>query len=110
MEMLNRIGHDMESWTWNALRAELAEGGVKILTSVKVDEITDRGVTLIDKNWSKILVKAETVVVALGLQPVDSLASELQGKIQTIYTIGDAKSPRRIREAISDGFNIAFDL
>jgi 2,4-dienoyl-CoA reductase-like NADH-dependent reductase (Old Yellow Enzyme family)/thioredoxin reductase len=110
VEMLDKIGHDMESWTLNALKSELIEGGVKIITSVKVDEITERGVTLVDRNGSKIGVDADTVVISLGIEPVDHLGTKLQGKVQNIFTIGDAKSPGTIREAISDGFNIAFNL
>lgn len=110
VEMLEMVGLDMERYTLNVLLAELAERDVKILTSVKVDEITDDGVVVIDKDRNKTLHKADTVVLALGLTQLESLAGELKGKVKEVYTIGDAKLPRRIIEAISEGFVTAYNL
>jgi len=100
----------MDSWIWICLSAELAKRNVKILTSRKIDEITDEGVVLIDKNWNKTLHKADTVVLALGLRGLGGLAEELDGKIKEVYTIGDAKLPRHMKEAISEGYVIAYNL
>ena len=108
--MLDKPAPGMERWTWNALSAELAEAGVKILTSVKVDEITDDGIVLIDKNWNKTQLKADTVVLPLRLKPSDDLAQELTGKVKEVCTIGGAKSPGRICDAISEGYITAYNL
>jgi len=110
VEMLDAVGLDMDSWIWNALSAELAEGNVKILTSTKIDEITDKGVIVIDKNWNKAFLKADHVVLALGLRRSDNLGKELNGKVKEVCTIGDANLPRRIRETISEGYVTAYNL
>lgn len=110
VEMLDTVGLDMDSWIWRSLSAELAERNVKILTSVKINEITDQGVLLIDKNWNKVSLKADTVVLALGLKGSDKLAKELEGKVKEVCVIGDAKMPRRIQEAIYEGFFTAYNL
>jgi NADPH-dependent 2,4-dienoyl-CoA reductase/sulfur reductase-like enzyme len=110
VEMLDTVGLDMDSWIWVCLSAELAEKNVKIMKSTKIEEITEGGVVLIDKNWNKTFLKSDNVVLALGLKPLDRLAKELDGKVKKISVIGDAELPRRIQEAIYEGFLTAYNL
>jgi 2,4-dienoyl-CoA reductase-like NADH-dependent reductase (Old Yellow Enzyme family)/thioredoxin reductase len=110
VEMLDTVGLDMDSWIWVCLSAELAEKNVKILKSTKIEGITDQGVLLIDKSWNRIVLRADNVVLALGLKREDSLAKELEGKLKEVYLIGDAKLPRRIQEAIYEGYLTAYNL
>jgi 2,4-dienoyl-CoA reductase (NADPH2) len=105
------FGSDMEAHTMVALRNEIDEGRVKVLTSAKIEEFTDKGVVITDAKGEKTLQEADTVLVALDLAPSDStLAEELKGKVKEIYTIGDAKSFRRIKTAVSEGYVTAFNL
>lgn len=110
VEMLDTVGADMERWIWNALSSELADRNVEILTSMKIIEITDEGVVLVNKNWEKSFHKADTVVLAVGFSPLDTLSGELAGKVEEVYTIGDASFPRRIIDAIYEGFKTAYNL
>jgi len=110
VEMLDSIGLDMDSYVLKILRAELAERNVKILTSLKIDEVTDQGVILIDRDWNRTLHRADSVVLALGQRPNHALAEELAGKVKTISVIGDARLPRKIKDAISEGFLTAYHL
>jgi 2,4-dienoyl-CoA reductase-like NADH-dependent reductase (Old Yellow Enzyme family)/thioredoxin reductase len=110
VEMLDMVGLDMDSWIWVCLSAELAGKNVRILKSTKIEQITGEGVVLIDKNWNKTFLKADNVVLALGLKPFDRLAKELEGKVKKVSVIGDAKQPRRIQEAIYEGFLTADNL
>lgn len=110
VEMLATVGLDMDSWIWVCLSAELAEKNVKIVKSTKIEEITEKGVVLIDKNWNKTFLKADSVVLALGLKPSNCLAQELDGKVKKIFVIGDAEMPQRIQEAIYKGFLTAYNL
>ena len=109
VEMLDTVGLDMDSWIWVCLSAELTQNNVKFLKSTKIEEITDEGVTVIDKSWNKAFLKADNVVLALGFKPLDSLVKELDGKVKKISVIGDAKQPRRIQEAIYEGFLSAYN-
>lgn len=106
-----QFGIDMENHALTALNFEVEDGNVKILTSKKITEITEKGVTFIDEKGNKTCCEAGTVFLALGLGPADStLAEELKGKVKEVYTIGDAKSFRRIMEAISEGYTTAYHL
>ena len=110
IEMLDAIGVDMEIYTLNVLRSELDEKDVKILTSVKLGEIIDEGLIGIDEGGNKTAYKADSIVLALGLSGSHELTEDLNGKVKEIYTIGDAKLPRQIRDAISEGFITAYNL
>jgi len=110
VDMIDTVGLDMDSWIWVCLSAELEEKNVKIMTSTKIEEIADGGVMVIDKAWHKTFLKADNVVLAMGLKRLDTLAGELAGKIEEIHVIGDAKLPRRIKDAVSDGFITAYHL
>ena len=89
--MLDEVGVDIERLNWEALRDELVQGGAKILTQARIDAITDDGVIIIDKEQHSTLLKADTVVLALGVTPVNALAIELANKVKELYIIGDAK-------------------
>ncbi|MBI2831374.1 MAG: FAD-dependent oxidoreductase, partial [Chloroflexi bacterium] len=110
VEMLDAAGSDIEAWSWIALQAELKQAGVKIITGTRVDAITDEGAQVIDKSGRKSVLKADTVVLALGAKPSNKLAKELAGKVKELYSIGDAREAKRMRDAFSDGFTLAFKL
>jgi pyruvate/2-oxoglutarate dehydrogenase complex dihydrolipoamide dehydrogenase (E3) component len=110
VEMLDTVGLDMDSWIWACLSAELAKRSVKILKSTKIEEIMSEGVAVIDRGWNRSFLKADTVVLALGLKGSNALGKELEGRVREVYTIGDANLPRRVQEAIFDGFRTAYQL
>jgi hypothetical protein len=47
-----------------------------------------------------------TVVLACGLVPNDSLATELKGRIERLHVIGDALAPRRLMHANLEGARV----
>ncbi len=104
-------GIDLEAHTKVGLNNEVEAGHVRILTSTKVDEIVDDGVFVIDDKGSRTKIQADNVISALDLAPSDGkLAEELFGKVDELHIIGDAKSFRRIRLAVSEGYVTAFNL
>ncbi len=110
VEMLDAVGQDMDSWVWVCLSAELAERNVKIVKSTKIEEITGEGVVLAGRNWNKTFLKADSVVLALGLKPSNRLAEEIRGRVKSVRVIGDAQQPRRIQDAVYEGFLAAYNL
>ncbi|MFC1981030.1 NADH:flavin oxidoreductase, partial [Chloroflexota bacterium] len=94
-----------------SLRDEMEAGNVKILTSAKVDEITDDGFIITGGSGNKTLHEVDSVIVALALAPpVSNLGEELAGKVKEVYTIGDARAFRQMREIISEGYVTAYSL
>lgn len=109
VEMLDAVATDVHNVIRTALSNELSKQGVKIMTGVKVDSLID-GVRLIDKKGQATTLKADFVVLALGVQAVNKLAEGLRGRVKELYVIGDAREPRRIRNAISEGYVTSFSL
>jgi len=80
---------------------------VEVVTNTSIHEITDEGVVVIDKRFKSREVRCDTVALALGLKAENQLYNLLRGKVMQLYAIGDCKEPRRILEAIWDGYSVA---
>jgi len=103
IEMLDRIGIDIGPTTrWVILR-RLRDAGVAMETKLKAEEITDEGV-IASRDGATIFLPADTVVLAVGMKPNKELAQALKEKVENLYVIGDCHEPRRIKEAIEEGF------
>jgi 2,4-dienoyl-CoA reductase-like NADH-dependent reductase (Old Yellow Enzyme family)/thioredoxin reductase len=110
VEMLDRIGADIEANSLSALKDELAEDQVSIVTGKKVEAITDQGVIVSDLKGNRTELQTDIAVLALGVEPVNDLAPALAGRVKELYTIGDAKKPAKIHDAVADAFILAFSL
>jgi len=106
VEMEKGIGRDIGiSTRWVTLKS-VDRLGVKVLDQHLVKEVTDKGV-LIEKEGEQTLLPADTVVLAIGARANDKLAGELEGKVKELRVIGDAAKPRKLTEAIREGFDLA---
>jgi len=89
----------------------LAEQGVTWITNVDVREITSEGVVLVNRETaSEQLIKADSIVLARGLVSNRQLYDELENAVPEIYAIGDSVAPRKIWEAIHEGFHIGREI
>lgn len=84
----------------------LAKKGVTMMTGVKYEEITEKGLTVITKEGKRQTVEADTIVTALPLTPNTELFRSLEGKVPEIYFIGDCRQPQLIVDAVADGWRI----
>ncbi|OGO14404.1 MAG: hypothetical protein A2Z02_06875 [Chloroflexi bacterium RBG_16_48_7] len=80
--------------------------GVAMITGLKSIEITEDGVDVISSEGVKKTFKADTIISATHLEPDDTLASNLKGKVAEVYSVGDCKEPRLIVDAIADGWKV----
>jgi len=109
VEMEKGIGRDIGiSTRWVTLKS-VDRLGVKVLDQHLVKEVTDEGV-LIEKEGEQTLLPADTVVLAIGARANDKLVKELEGKVKELRVIGDASKPRKLTEAIREGFDLALSL
>jgi 2,4-dienoyl-CoA reductase (NADPH2) len=84
----------------------LTEKGVAMMTEVKYEEITDKGLTLTTKGGERQTIEADTIVTSIPLQPSTEHLSKLNGCAPEIYAIGDCKEPNKIIDAIANGSHI----
>jgi 2-enoate reductase len=84
----------------------MAQSGVKLTTNSDVLRITDEGVDL-HSDKAQTTLHATTVVLAVGLKPNNKLLDSLSNDALRLYAIGDCVQPRRIINAMWEGFRVA---
>lgn len=110
VEMLPEIACDMNVVSRMALLKELADIGVEILTNMTIKEFTDDGLIVSDKEGEKQVIKADTVVLALGSKSEDKLARELRDKVDELYVAGDCANLQKIGSAVHGGFAAGWQI
>jgi 2,4-dienoyl-CoA reductase-like NADH-dependent reductase (Old Yellow Enzyme family)/thioredoxin reductase len=110
IEMLNDIALDMEFLNRMDLMSKIQEAKIEVLLGSKVERIGLNGVVLSNEEKEEEELKADAVVLAMGAVPVNDLAKQLEGKIEEIHVVGDCHQPRKIFDAVYEGFRAAIGL
>jgi len=102
VEMKAKAGEGIgKSTRWSMLQ-DLKRFAVEVFTETTVLGIGSDGVTVQDPEGER-LIPADTVVLAMGSRPDDTLAEALSGR-DGVVVVGDAKKPRHAFQAIHEGF------
>ena len=104
VEALPEIAGDLNFISRGGLMEKLTENGVNVLPNMTIREFTDEGLLAADREGNEQILKADTVILALGAKSENRLAKDLRDTVLELYEIGDCVSPRRIGEAIHEGF------
>ena len=107
VEILDSIARDMYPINRMHLLKLLSDANVKILTETRVLEILDDGVRIVGQDGHRRALEVETVVLAVGLRSNNGLYADLSEKRTEVYSIGDCREPRKVINAIWEGFRIA---
>ena len=100
------LGRDVERNIYLALRNRLIDKGVHMFQNCPLVEIKENG-TYVAFNGDLVFLKADTVVLAVGMKSQNQLAASLKDVISDLYTIGDCVTPRDALYAIHEGAEIA---
>jgi NADPH-dependent 2,4-dienoyl-CoA reductase/sulfur reductase-like enzyme len=82
----------------------MKEDKVTILAEHKVKAATGDTLTLADKFGVEKKVPYDTIVVAVGREPVNELNQAIATRGREVYLIGDAKEPRNMKDANQEAF------
>jgi pyruvate/2-oxoglutarate dehydrogenase complex dihydrolipoamide dehydrogenase (E3) component len=105
------IGKGMIDVLMDHLNIFFKKHGVKIISGVKeYVEITDAGLTIINREGKKETLAADSIIPALPLQPNLDLLKSLQGKVPEVYAVGDCKDPQLIADAIGTGARTVWNV
>ena len=107
VEILDDLVRDAFKANRMYLLEMLDDAKVEALTGTSVLEITDDGITVAGKGGKRSMLEADTVVLALGLESCNGLAEALQDKVPEVYAVGDCVEPRKVINAIWEGFRTA---
>jgi 2-enoate reductase len=92
-----------------ALRALLKENGININCGTKILKITDSGL-ICEKDGREEKYDFDTVVLAVGYVSNNKLAEDLKKEDLDVVVIGDARSPRKVKQAFAEAFYEALNL
>jgi 2,4-dienoyl-CoA reductase (NADPH2) len=109
IDMVEKMAAGMGRSSRWVLMKNLRLSGIELRPGAKLLEITDEAV-IVERGGRRESIPADTVVMAVGSRPVVDLAREAGRPGMPVVTIGDAKAPRKIIEAIREGFEEAMKI
>ncbi len=110
IEMMDEVATDLNPVSRILLLELLEKQGVMIKTGVKLEKILEDGAVTIDRDWNREKIAAHSVVLSLGLSPRTDIVRKLERLAPEVYAVGDCVSPRKLMDAVHEGFNIAVDI
>jgi len=110
VEMLDEIASDLVTPLKHFLSERLAKKGVTTLTSTMVKDLGKGYAVVEDASGRRKIGGFDTIVLAVGSIPNDSVAKSLQGKVTELYVIGDASQPREAMEAVYEGEEVTMKI
>jgi len=109
VDMVPRLAENVGRTSRWSLLKRLRLMGVELRPNTRLLEVTDDSV-IVDTEEGEQSIPADTVVLAVGAVPVNDLAREVEGDGIEVITIGDAVEPRKMSDAIFEGFERALQL
>ncbi len=100
------LGEGMAPFRKNQLLEWFKVKGVVTMPEAKYVEITDKGLTIANKEGKRETIEADAIVPAMPLAPNTGLLKSLEGKVSESYAIGDCGDPHLLTEAIAAGSRI----
>jgi 2,4-dienoyl-CoA reductase-like NADH-dependent reductase (Old Yellow Enzyme family)/thioredoxin reductase len=88
----------------------LKERGIETFVGVKDEEITDKGMEIVDGGGKRIFFEADDLVLSTGSVADKALFESLKGKVPELFEVGDCVNVSRIYEAISSGAEVGMKV
>ncbi len=111
VEKSDRLGEGMVDVIQGYLFAWFRRKGVTLISGVReYVEITDKGLTIVNKDGETQTLEADTVIPALPLMPDMGLYESLKDKVPEVYAAGDCQEPLLIADAIGTGHKVARNI
>lgn len=110
IEMLDEVAGVMPLALRNMLLARMAEAKINVLTGVTCREFTPGSVMIAAAGGEEKTIPFDTVVLAAGGRPDQSLRGALEKVAPAVHLAGDCLEPRGIAEAMADGLRIGLTL
>lgn len=110
VEMVDTLAARMLFGNRCVLMAHLEGYGLKKEMESMVTEITDTGVKIRGKDGAVKEITCDTVIVSIGDRPNNTLAKELEGKVDKLFCIGDSYRPDTFSESVAAGHAVAAEM
>jgi 2,4-dienoyl-CoA reductase (NADPH2) len=105
------VGEGMVDALLSNLLKWFEKKGVTLIGGVReYVEITDKGLTIINRDGKTQTLEADSIITALPLTPNNELLEGLKAKVKEVYAIGDCREPLLIADAIGTGVRTAREV
>ena len=88
----------------------MMEKGIHILCDAKVEEVNHTVIKYTKDGKTHEITDADTLVLAMGYHPSDTLEEQLTSAGITCHVLGDCKKPGNIKDAVTEGYQTALNL
>jgi 2,4-dienoyl-CoA reductase-like NADH-dependent reductase (Old Yellow Enzyme family)/thioredoxin reductase len=105
IEMKNSLASDMGMSIAINLHERLKNYQYECMLGAQVTRIDDKAVYYTKCDSEEKFIEANKVILATGYISNNSLTSNHQNLAQEVYIVGDCKSPRKIVNAVHEGFH-----
>ena len=109
IDMLPRFADNVGRTARWSLIESLRLMGVNLRPNTLLKELRDDSI-LVKTDKGEESIPADTIIMAVGVSSVNDFAGNLKDMGCDIITIGDAKDPRKITEAVREGFEEALKI
>jgi thioredoxin reductase len=109
IEMLDELAPKSNRFHKIAVNIEL-ERYVTAMVNTTAKEITDAGVICRDQDGKKVLVEADSIILAVGVKANEKQMEALAGLTEEFYMIGDCVRPAQIMQAVQQGYYTSREL
>jgi 2,4-dienoyl-CoA reductase-like NADH-dependent reductase (Old Yellow Enzyme family)/thioredoxin reductase len=103
VELLPKIGGELEAVTKKLLVRKLKENTVRILTEHRLLRVGKNSIVVAGPDGIEHIIEAERVVVAIGIRPDDTIHRQIKSLGYETHVIGDCLEPRTAKTAIYEG-------
>jgi 2-enoate reductase len=87
-----------------ALRTMIKERNIGVVGNAKVSQITPESVVY-TKDGKEQTIACDTVILAAGYRANNTLEAALSDRVKDLTVIGDAEAPRKILNAVHEGYH-----
>jgi len=110
IELLEDVALGMGEAEQQFIFEEFSKYRVKTNLGLRLEEVIDGGVIAADRYGKRYNFEADSVVLALGLVARGDLLEGLEKANIAVYPVGDCVEPRKIYDAIHEGFFAGYRL
>ncbi len=110
LELRQDIALDADVFYRTAVKVELRNHNVEILTNVIGIAVSNEGVLLRHPDRREVLCVADTVVNAVGYYSDYNQFRSLGGAVPLVQLVGDCNRPGKVYNAVVDGYYLALDI
>lgn len=109
VEMLDEVAADANVFHRTSLLLEL-EKAVEVRTGLTCVEITEEGVTAVDRADQLTTLPCDTVVLAVGYRPRGDVVDCFRSAAPEVIPIGDCVKPQKVQNAVRTGYDAAMTI